>query len=386
MPYACTYDKIGENLEENMAKRITYFDLAKGLGIILVVLGHISDISEELRGWISSFHMPLFFVIAGMLIYIKNEEKLSGKEIIAKKFKGIIVPYLWFSLIYVPIDIMNLFIHNVDNHTFVQNLLSSITFSGISVLWFLPALFLGEIFALAIIKAVSSKLPGKDNLLYVKVAVILALFISAASYLVWKPMGELYFANEASYVYATFLGFIRVFFRGLILSFFVVFGYGFQATLSWIDSKCQVKDGFSKARIITLIVGAFIFLVNVLLSLINGCVDTHFLILKNLPAFYLCACLGSVSLILICKGIGSIAYLEYFGRNSLIIMATHLQCYILYIGVLFGVRVNQYVTHAKSYIYAFNVVVVTMLIEIIVIEIINRFFPFVIGKKARKHQ
>ena len=118
----------------------------------------------------------------------------------------------------------------------------------------------------------------------------------------------------------------------------------------------------------------------------NGAVDNHFLILNNVALYLLCAFLGSMAIILICKGIGSIKFIEFFGKNSLIIMATHLQCYILYIGVLFGVRVNQYVTHAKSYVYAFNVVVVTMIIEVLVIEIINRFFPFVVGKKSRKHQ
>ena len=46
-------------------KRIRYFDMAKGLGIILVVLGHIEYISDELRAWISSFHMPLFFILSG---------------------------------------------------------------------------------------------------------------------------------------------------------------------------------------------------------------------------------------------------------------------------------------------------------------------------------
>lgn len=369
-----------------MTKRIHYFDLAKGLGIILVVLGHISDISEELRGWISSFHMPLFFVIAGMLIFVKKEETLSEKELITKKFKGIMVPYFWFSLIYVPIDIMNLFIHNVDGHTFVQNLLSSLTFSGISVLWFLPALFLGEIIALSLIKFVSAKISETDIKVKITVSVITSIIISVVSYLIWKPMGEIYSANESSYLYATLLGLVRVFFRGLVLSFFVVFGYAFQAILSHIDADKASSEGFDISRIITILTGIVMFIANVLLSLINGCVDTHFLLLKNLPAFYLCACLGSVSLILICKGIGSIPYIEYFGRNSLIVMATHLQCYILYIGVLFGVRVNQYVTRAKSYVYAFNVVVVTMIIEIIVIEIINRYFPFVVGRKARKHQ
>ena len=42
-------------------KRISYIDMAKGIGIILVVLGHSIFPSENLTTWIYSFHMPLFF-------------------------------------------------------------------------------------------------------------------------------------------------------------------------------------------------------------------------------------------------------------------------------------------------------------------------------------
>lgn len=102
-----------------MKKRVTYLDLAKGIGIILVVLGHMENINAGLRTWISSFHMPLFFVISGMLIALKNEDKKlivqdsategrwSGlKTLTLKKARGILVPYAWFSLIYIPIDII----------------------------------------------------------------------------------------------------------------------------------------------------------------------------------------------------------------------------------------------------------------------------------------
>ena len=40
-------------------KRIEALDIAKGIGIILVIIGHMS--SSYLRDWIYSFHMPLFF-------------------------------------------------------------------------------------------------------------------------------------------------------------------------------------------------------------------------------------------------------------------------------------------------------------------------------------
>ena len=42
-------------------KRIEALDIAKGIGIILVIIGHLS--SSYLRDWIYSFHMPLFFII-----------------------------------------------------------------------------------------------------------------------------------------------------------------------------------------------------------------------------------------------------------------------------------------------------------------------------------
>ena len=40
-------------------KRVEALDIAKGIGIILVIIGHMS--SSYLRDWIYSFHMPLFF-------------------------------------------------------------------------------------------------------------------------------------------------------------------------------------------------------------------------------------------------------------------------------------------------------------------------------------
>lgn len=42
-------------------KRLDYLDMAKGIGIFLVILGHIEYIQEDTLKWISSFHMPLFF-------------------------------------------------------------------------------------------------------------------------------------------------------------------------------------------------------------------------------------------------------------------------------------------------------------------------------------
>lgn len=356
-----------------MKKRITYFDLAKGIGIILVVLGHMENIFEWIRIWISSFHMPLFFIISGMLISAKNEIEIE------KKAKGILVPYFWFALIYVPIDVFNLYRNKIDLHTFIQNLLDSITFSGISVMWFLPALFIAEVCVLFIISKINTLVLKKNAYRYV-IAIFVPLLVSVVSFYIWNGIRPIYDANGNSYVITTALGFIRVILRGLCMSFHVMTGYMMFKLMKLVEDKCTFwKTGYDIA------LGVIIFVINMGLCMKNGAVDNHFMTLNNLPLYYFCAFLGSMSIILICRGFGSIRFIEFLGKNSLIIMATHLQCYILYMGILIAIAIDRYVTHAKSYIYMFNAVLFTMLIETIVIFVINKFFPFIVGKVSFKN-
>lgn len=60
------------------AQRIEWVDFAKGLVIILVVLGHSIPLSTDLSKFIFVFHMPFFFVIAGFLL---NLDKWGGKAL-----------------------------------------------------------------------------------------------------------------------------------------------------------------------------------------------------------------------------------------------------------------------------------------------------------------
>jgi len=47
--------------------RAEHLDIAKGIGISLVVFRHLAERYQMLRILIYSFHMPLFFVISGVL-------------------------------------------------------------------------------------------------------------------------------------------------------------------------------------------------------------------------------------------------------------------------------------------------------------------------------
>ena len=100
--------------EEQVLKRDCYFDNLKGVLIFIVVLGHFlskmnnldNSIVRTLYSYIYLFHMPLFFMLSGYLMY-----KETGFDI-RKKMKSIaqtlLLPYFIFSaLISLPKNLVH---------------------------------------------------------------------------------------------------------------------------------------------------------------------------------------------------------------------------------------------------------------------------------------
>lgn len=73
--------------------RIEYIDFIKGVGIILVLIGHL-PINDTLHMQIYSFHMPLFFFCSGL--FFKPKSIIGG---VKKDFKTIFIPYVFFASI-----------------------------------------------------------------------------------------------------------------------------------------------------------------------------------------------------------------------------------------------------------------------------------------------
>lgn len=74
-------------------ERIEYIDLIKGLGIILVLLGHL-PINATAHMLIYSFHMPLFFFCSGL--FFRPKTIVQGLK---KDVKTILIPYIFFDSI-----------------------------------------------------------------------------------------------------------------------------------------------------------------------------------------------------------------------------------------------------------------------------------------------
>lgn len=82
------------------ARDIT-FDIAKGIGIVLVVIGHY--VPAGAPGWymafvrfIYHFHMPLFFLIAGFF-YDRSSREESYRLFVWNKFQRLMIPYFILS-------------------------------------------------------------------------------------------------------------------------------------------------------------------------------------------------------------------------------------------------------------------------------------------------
>ena len=115
----------------DMTKRLEWIDIAKGIAIILVVLGHATGASVVGK-YIYCFHMPLFFIISGMCF---RKGKYEFSEFFWKRFRQLFLPAIFLTSL--CIIIMKVGHHPYDYSALLQGLPGA--------LWFLPVLFCVEI-------------------------------------------------------------------------------------------------------------------------------------------------------------------------------------------------------------------------------------------------
>lgn len=72
-----------------MKERIAAFDIMKGVAIILVIVGHNQLIPASIPHWIYSFHMPLFFLLAGYLQTVTCDYA----TVFRKSFSRLLIPF-----------------------------------------------------------------------------------------------------------------------------------------------------------------------------------------------------------------------------------------------------------------------------------------------------
>ena len=142
----------------NIIKEIS---IAKGIGIVLVVMGH-RPYNGLVQSIIYSFHMPLFFLISG---YLYNDKYNNLFEYVKKSAKTILLPYLYACVFYIIVyyvigrhcgeDANDYREFNYALYAIIYGNYKALFFNG--VLWFLPCLFINNILLCIILKYIKFK-------------------------------------------------------------------------------------------------------------------------------------------------------------------------------------------------------------------------------------
>ena len=169
-------------MEENkkMEKRQVEFDIAKGIGIILVVWAHAEGPFSK---YINGFHMPFFFFISGMLYLNKGR---SIKDYTLQKCKTLLIPFWWWNLIFYPIFFTLYYWEKWSLLTAIKGIgeivltLNKVPFLGAT--WFLPALFWVSVFVHIFMTLFDKKKYTDIILLIVGIALAVVGFVVTLPY------------------------------------------------------------------------------------------------------------------------------------------------------------------------------------------------------------
>ena len=149
--------------------RLKYIDILKGWSILCIVLLHYEEgiFPGWLNAWIGNFMISAFYFTSGRMAGIK-QKSITVKELAKKRMQSLGKPYLYFSALIIGFDLILLFFGYYDVKFIGREIYKTIVLRGIGTLWFLPALFGGEILFRWIL--------NRRNVLFVIFAVILSLF------------------------------------------------------------------------------------------------------------------------------------------------------------------------------------------------------------------
>jgi len=185
----------------NASRRVEWIDMLKAVGMVLVVFGHTPAFAEPY--WVYSFHMPLFFIVVGLLF--PDRLRLNLPTFVRRRAYRRLMPYLIYSII--AVLLFNLVLRHfgrfagppISLRDYLGGIRNGFPLADI-VLWFYPVLFGAEVVAAVVVASAKSKtmqaaafiglvaiagLTGGTNLRYVQfgsACVMSGVFILAGIY------------------------------------------------------------------------------------------------------------------------------------------------------------------------------------------------------------
>lgn len=330
--------------------RLNWIDWAKALAITLVVYGHTpAERGDFLHNYITSFHMPLFFLISGYL----TKKEYMGKATLTKYWHTLIIPYLCYNIIFYPYWAIRFNIEHptTDWFDYVKPLIGTIMLqiktpfndylNGVT--WFIAALFVMKI----ILSSCNKYKIGKY--------VILVLVILIAIF---------YIANEFHYYVS---GLIPVNFTRCFP--FFILGY-YCRRKNYISEKVQKND------IAICIAGVFI-------GIISYIIVSHgdHIVLYGISFWMMCLS-SIIGFLSFCKLLDRFKFqiIDNISIGTIVIMGLHW----MFIGTTNFVlskllQINGDITYPPFVVILLSLVFVAL--EYPIILLFKNKFPFMLGKR-----
>lgn len=351
-------------------KRIDYIDIAKGLGMLAIIWGHIM-----LYGWsckmVYGFHIPVFFMLSGMCF---NQKKYGTVgELFVRRVKTLLVPYVFFSVVTWLVYVAGVFVLHYDTMTncwyyMLQTVLAQGSDGYLRhnvALWFVTCLFVVDVLYYYI-----SKLSDIGILVLSVLCAVVGVLLSKHYY------------NITTLPWS--------FDSALVAIPFFAFGNLMVKRLSHESIMKRVDNNIFSSVLITVFF-TVVFLIGV--QLYDYISMGHNNLGHHAWKFYLNAFIGSISVILISLLLSSllnqrrlqklILYIRWLGVNSFYVMATHLPLLSLLLIIFAKIfRANTGRELCANVWFALLIYVVTLIVTSMVIQLINKGKAMLVKKKA----
>lgn len=266
-------------------KYLHWIDLAKGIGIILVLVGHSNFLPITLKNYIYSFHMPLFFILSGYVF----SNKSTFKTFLTKKIKTLLFPYLFFFIIFLLFfTCKDLYL---ETNNFYNNCIGLFfQFPGyVYSIWFLICLFVLQILFYFVTKRTQNNI-YKISFFSLFILIIGIIYFKTINvHLIWQ---------------------LQILFTALP---FFSLGYIFKITN--ILNKIHNTSCF----IICFTLSLFLFYLKTKYFISYTSLTSN--IYGNFIIFYLLAISSSLYIVIFSKKISYLWPLNYIGKNSLVIFS-----------------------------------------------------------------
>ena len=347
-------------------KRIEWLDIVKYICIIMVMLSHLEADTDLWAAFYSPFFLTAFFFASGYAYKPKN----NFKVFLYKKFRQLFIPWLFFSVFNILLSQIISFNEHESFWTELKWNFLQIRGAGDEI-WFVAALFVAFIpfyFFIKLYDGNRVKSPGKGYFICF-FAILIAWVLSLISILYSKLMPAEAFPWHSS----ALPWHVEYMFQAM---FYMALGYIFRHHFEmWLDKHNDLKH-----RII-------VWVLYLLIVYVPYFMGAEMPFALSILYRYISAIAGITAIVMISKVVKTNRYVSYVGQNTLIFFALHGKVYSLIQTVLKKFAGGFYSAVlsnvAASSVFALVLALVLSLLLIIPAYIINRWFPFIVGRAKK---